>query len=105
MKKATEPQKLHYDLKSVGLRAQATAAGLVQLCKELNNIGVLDDLAVARIKGAIADEIALTAPRAILRAQFRQEICHRLDSIFAGEQALGEGEGLVFQANEAETAE
>jgi len=94
-----EQKKLHYDLKNVGLRAQATAAGLVQLCKELKSAGVLTDDAVHRIKESIADEIALTAPRPLLRAEFRQEICSRLDSIFSGEQKLGDAEALAFTSH------
>ena len=95
-----EQRKLHYDLKNVGLRAQATAAGLVQLCKELQSAGVLEEAAVSRIKEAIADEIALTAPRAILRQEYRRDVCARLNSIFAGEQKLGEAEGFAFEDEE-----
>lgn len=91
-----ERSAMHYDLKNVGLRAHATAAGLVQLCKELKAAGVLEDDAVSRIKDAIADEIALTAPRPIRRAEFRQDICERLNSIFSGEAKLGPAENLAF---------
>ena len=94
----------HYELKNVGLRAQATAAGLVQLCRELQNAGVLTEAAVARIKDSIAGEIALTAPRSIPRETFRQDVCNRLDALFSGEQTLGTGEGLAFQSDVPEPA-
>jgi len=91
-----EQQKLHHDLKNVGLRAQATATGLVQLCKELQAAGVISDEAVGRIKDSIADEIALTAPRPMLRADFRKEVCQRLDGIFSGAEKLGPTEDIPF---------
>jgi hypothetical protein len=92
-----EQRKLHQDLKNVGLRAQATAAGLVQLCKELQSAGVLGDDAVGRIKEAIADEIALTAPRPMLRADFRKDVCERLNAIFAGTKKLGPLDEMPFE--------
>ncbi|HUD30104.1 MAG TPA: hypothetical protein VMQ93_14625 [Novosphingobium sp.] len=87
---------MHDDLRNVGLRAQATAAGLVQLCKELNAAGVLDEGAVQRVKHAIADEIALTAPRPIPRADFRRDVCERLDALFAGDEKVGPADRLSF---------
>lgn len=35
MVKDAQQRKLHFDLTNVGLRAQATATGLVRLCREL----------------------------------------------------------------------
>lgn len=92
----SEQKKLHQDLKNVGLRAQATAAGLVQLCKELQAAGVINDAAVGRIKEAIADEISLTAPRPLLRADFRRDVCERLNAIFSGAEKLGPAEDMPF---------
>lgn len=92
-----EKPNLHYELKDVGLRAQATAAGLVQLCKELQAAGVLDGIAITRIKDSIADEIALTAPRSVRREEFRRDVCSRLDGLFGGNQEIGTGEGLAFR--------
>lgn len=97
-----EQKRLHLDLKNVGLRAQATAAGLVQLCKELQAAGVLSDDAVGRIKESIADEIALTAPRPMLRADFRKEVCERLNAIFSGAEKLGPAEAIPFAQADAE---
>ena len=95
-----EQKQLHQDLKNVGLRAQATAAGLVQLCKELQAAGVLKDEAVWRVKEAIADEIALTAPRPIVRADFRKDVCERLDRIFSGTEKLGPAADIPFAQDE-----
>lgn len=96
MKIGSEQEKLHHDLKNVGLRAQATAAGLVQLCKELQAAGVINEDAVGRVKNAIADEIALTAPRPMLRADFRREVCERLNGIFSGAEKLGPADEIPF---------
>ena len=102
---STEKTNRHYELKDVGLRAQATAAGLVQLCKELQAAGILGEEAIARIKTSIADEIALTAPRSIRREEFRRDVCTRLDSLFAGSEPVGTGEGLAFRSDEGEQAQ
>ena len=96
-----EQRKLHFDLTNVGLRAQATAAGLVQLCRELQNVGVIDEAALTRIKRAIADDIVITAPRSVRKDQFRGEICARLDGIFSGEQKLGSAEKMAFASEGA----
>lgn len=49
-----QQKKLHFELTNVGMRAQATAAGMVQLCRELHRAGILDNDALERIKSAIA---------------------------------------------------
>jgi len=96
MGKELDQRGLHHELVNVGLRAQATAAGFVQLCKELQAAGVLDDGAVGRIKTAIADEVALTCPRSVPRAEFRRDISRRLDGLFTGEEKIGDAEALNF---------
>ena len=45
-------KKLHYELSHVGLRAQATAVGLLQLCHELRRVNVIDEAAIDRIVDA-----------------------------------------------------
>jgi hypothetical protein len=89
-------KKLHFDLSNVGLRAHATAAGLLQLCMELRRAGVLDDDAVERIKGAIACDIEVSAPRSVATPQFRKDIKARLDRLFAGEEKVGCADALAF---------
>lgn len=89
-------KKLHFDVTNVGLRAQATAVGFVQLCIELQRAGVLNDAALERIKGAIAADVSLAAPRAISCERYRSEIKDRLDHLFAGEQEVGPADALAF---------
>ena len=91
-------KKLHFDITNVGLRAQATAVGLVQLCVELRHANVLDEAAVERIKDAIADEVAVAAPRTLTSPQYRSEVKSRLDRLFTGEQEVGSAEALSFGA-------
>lgn len=91
-------KRLHFDLTNVGLRAQATAVGLVQLTRELKRANLLDDAAIARIKDAIADEVSVTAPRALAAKGYRGEIRDRLDRIFDGDQVVGSAEALSFGA-------
>lgn len=97
---ADKHRKLHFDLTNVGLRAQATAAGLLQLCTELRRVNVLDDAAIERIKTVIAHEIEISAPRAIVSQSYRQEVKNRLDQLFAGEQNVGAADALSFGAPE-----
>lgn len=91
-----DQKKLHYDLTNVGLRAQATAVGLVQLCNELRRAGVLEDAAIDRIKNAIADEIVVCAARPVASRDYRREVCDRLDHIFAGDQKIGPASEMQF---------
>lgn len=91
---ASRDKKLHYDLTNVGLRAQATAAGLVQLCVELRRAGIIDNDALDRIKISIADEIVVCAPRPVDRSGYRRDIRDRLDRLFAGLERLGSGDEL-----------
>jgi hypothetical protein len=91
-------KRLHFDVTNVGLRAQATAVGLVQLCLELRRANVLDEPAIERIKDAIADEVSVTAPRPLVSQRYRGEIRARLDRLFAGEQEVGSAEALAFGA-------
>jgi hypothetical protein len=87
----SEDKKLHDTIGFVGLRAQATAVGLLQLSAELRRAGVLDDDAIDRIKDAIAREISLSRPRSPYKEQFDENLRGRLDRLFAGEVALDLG--------------
>lgn len=91
-------RKLHFDLTNVGLRAHATAVGLVQLSIELQRARLLDDAAIERIKEAIADEVSLSAPRSISAQEYRKDIKARLDRLFAGGQEIGPADALSFGA-------
>ncbi|MES2174406.1 MAG: hypothetical protein V4523_10735 [Pseudomonadota bacterium] len=89
-------KKLHFDLSNVGLRAHATAAGLLQLCQELRRAGVLDEPAIERIKDAIACDIEVSASRSVATAAYRRDIKARLDKLFAGEEKVGSADALAF---------
>ena len=91
---ASRDKKLHYDLTNVGLRAQATAAGLVQHCVELRRAGIIDNDALDRIKISIADEIVVCTSRPVDRSGYRREVRDRLDRLFAGLERLGSGDEL-----------
>lgn len=77
-----QARELHRTLEFIGLRAQATTVGLLQLCAELVNAGVLHDDAIERIKEAIYRELTATSPRGYNRAEFEKTLRQRLDSIF-----------------------
>lgn len=85
-----EDKHLHDMIDLVGMRAQATTVGLIQLSIELRRAGVLDEAAIERIKTVIANDIALNRPRAIPEAQFQEKLRARLDRLFAGEDMVGE---------------
>lgn len=87
-----EAKRQHETLAFVGLRAHATAVGLLQLCHELARVGVLDDAAIARIKDAIASDICLSRPGKISREAFDQSTRRRLDALFAGSEKVSTGE-------------
>jgi hypothetical protein len=84
--------RVHLALEFLGMRAQATAMGLVQLCTELRRAGVIDQAAVDRVKESIAEEIAEHAPRTVAKQQYLRDIRGRLDRIFAGDEPIGAGQ-------------
>ena len=81
-----EDRRLHDAMDFIGLRALATAAGLIQMCSELRRAGLFDDGAVDRIKEAMAREIALSR-RGNFETEFKQTMT-RLDALFAGQEEL-----------------
>ena len=89
-------KRLHHDVTNVGLRAQATAVGLIQLCIELRSANVLSDDALTRIKSAIGDELMVGPNRRVASREQRFEIDERLNRLFAGEQKIGSAEALSF---------
>lgn len=85
-----EERQIHDTMSLIGLRAHATAVGLIQLCRELCKAGVLDQAALDRIKDSIQKEIALTRPRSSSRAEYEAALRSRLDALFAGREEVGE---------------
>ena len=86
---------IHRTLDAVGLRAHATAVGLVQLTCELRRCGILDGPAVERIKEAMIEEICFSRPRTTTRSEFEADIRERIDRVFAGEQQVGPTSALT----------
>jgi hypothetical protein len=95
--------KLHDCLDYIGLRAQATSVGLLQLCAELVAVGVLDDAAVERIKNAIQHDITVSRPRKHGQADFETLLRKRLDAVFpsAGDPRIGMRVGTAQAMQEA----
>jgi hypothetical protein len=81
-----EDRRLHDAMDFIGLRALATAAGLIQMCTELRRAGVFDEAAVDRVKEAMAREIALSR-RGTFETEFRAAK-QRLDALFEGREEL-----------------
>lgn len=92
-----ESKKLHETLDLLGLRAQATAAGLIRLIVELNRAGVLDDAAVGRVKDSIMGEIGLKRPVSVPRDEYDRSMRKRLDALFAGTETLGDAPPAVLR--------
>ena len=80
--------QLHRNLEFIGLRAQATSVGLLQLCAELARANVIDNQAVGRIKEAIHRDIIVSNPRGRDRAEFARTLRLRLDDVFHQAEAL-----------------
>ena len=74
--------QLHRELDYIGLRAQATSVGLLQLCAELAKAGVIDDQAIGRIKDAIHSELTVVNAKVRNRAEFEVSLRKRLDELF-----------------------
>jgi len=73
----------HRTLDFIGLRSHATAVGLIQLCEELLNAGVLSAGGLNRIKDAICSELAI-AKRARVsgKREFDLMLRDRIDAVF-----------------------
>lgn len=89
-------KRLHHDVTNVGMRAQATAVGLIQLCIELRKADAITEDALSRIKQAIGDELAIGPYRRMASRDHRTEINARLNRLFAGEEKLGTADDLSF---------
>ena len=85
-------RQLHEAVTFLGLRAQATAVGMITIAVELRRAGALDDAAIDRIKDAIFNDLALSCPRSQSRAAFEATLRHRIDALFAGQERVGDAE-------------
>jgi len=77
-----EARERHRTLDFIGLRAHATTVGLIQLCEELLNAGILTPDGLERIKGAIRSELTVCNPRISNQPTFDDTLKRRLDAIF-----------------------
>ncbi|WP_066794387.1 hypothetical protein [Sphingomonas soli] len=95
--------RLHESLDFIGLRAQATSVGLLQLCAELVAVGVLDNAAVERIKHAIRKDITISRRGKHGQGEFEETLRKRLDSIFPSceEPRIGGHVGTAQEMREA----
>lgn len=90
-----DERRLHETIGMVGLRAHATAVGLIQLTAELRRAGVIDEDAVGRIKDAIAKDIVLTRPISQPKAMYDAAVRRRLDALFSGKEKVGDAKPLA----------
>lgn len=84
-------EREHGALTFVGLRAQATATGLIQLCAELRCAGVLGDDAIGRIKQAIINDLIVSSPSFRRSNEIERAMRRRLDDVFTRRIASGAG--------------
>ena len=80
----SDTRKLRETLDLLGIRAQATAAGLVQIAIELHGAGVLDEAAVGRIKSSILGDLMLSCPASLDPSDYETTLRRRLDALFTG---------------------
>jgi predicted nucleic acid-binding protein len=72
----------HRTLDFIGLRAHATTVGLIQLCEELLNAGILKQDGLDRIKAAIISELTVSNVRISNQKSYDETIKRRIDAIF-----------------------
>src|SRR3546814_18426308 len=73
----------HQTLDLIGLRAHATTVGLIQLCEELLNSGVLGVEGLDRIKDAIFTELTVGKRERVDRqSNFDETLRGRIDAAF-----------------------
>jgi len=83
--------ELHHSLNLAGFRALATAAGLLQLCRELRAAGILHVEAIDRIRDAMFKElIESAAPSRRHDPAFRDHLRRRIESLFSGAESLND---------------
>lgn len=76
-----DDKSLHQQLAFLRVDGIAATVGLLQLCAELGARGILPASSVARIKDAIAREIAVGLPRSYCASDERS-VRERLDRLF-----------------------
>ncbi|ATE63245.1 hypothetical protein [Rhizorhabdus dicambivorans] len=85
----TETRKLRESIDLLGIRAHATAVGMIQIAIELRRAGVLDEAAMERIKDAMLGDIMLSKPPSADAVEYEASLRRRLDALFAGRESFG----------------
>ena len=99
-KARNEARALHDTLSLVGLRAQATSAGLVQLVAELVRAKVLEPAAIERIRDAIARDILVSNTALHGKADFERTLRERLKGLFPDAPEASDDERKVGSSDE-----
>ena len=82
--KKREAQKAHLDLQLAGFRSLATAAGFLQLTRELRARDVIDEGSIDRIREAMLSELLENLPRSLVGdANYEDHLRKRLSSLLA----------------------
>ncbi|MBC2665746.1 hypothetical protein H7F51_09435 [Novosphingobium flavum] len=83
----SDAQKTHLDLKLAGFRAHATAAGFLQLTRELRSNGLIDDSSIERIREAMLDELLENLPLSLIGdREYENRLRKRLTDLLSGNQ-------------------
>lgn len=80
---ADEAKRRHRDVFLAGFRSHLTATGLLQLIKELQATGALDQGAVDRIKDAVVSEATVNRPPGMALDEVRKSMQTRLDRLMS----------------------
>jgi len=91
-------QHIQLALESIGMRQRGTAVGLLQLCKELFDAGVLDPDAVVRIREAIVADVALNCPRTVQVSEYQDMVRERLNALLTDPASLTVAEATASVA-------
>ena len=84
-----ETRRTHCDLSLAGLRAEATATGLIQLMRELRGSGSLAPDAVGRTRDRVVDDLTLSCPIGAKEDAFRDDLRRRLDHLLEDDASEG----------------
>ncbi len=83
VKEGIAARERHLTLDLIGLRAHATAVGLIQLCEELLNAGVLCAAGLERIKDAICSELTVSKKARVSKQwDLDDTLRRRVDAVF-----------------------
>lgn len=85
-----ETRKLRESIDLLGIRAQATAVGMIQIAIELRRGGILDAEAIGRVKDAILGDLMLSRPPSSDHADYERSLRKRLDALLSGQESLGQ---------------